>query len=54
VELYFKTNDIDELHTSLTANGAGTAPIVQMPFGQIFNVQTPDKHALIMWQEPTK
>jgi catechol 2,3-dioxygenase-like lactoylglutathione lyase family enzyme len=54
VELYFKTGDIDELHTSLTANRAGAAPIVQMPFGRIFNVQTPDKHALIMWQEPTK
>jgi predicted enzyme related to lactoylglutathione lyase len=54
VELYFKTDDIDKLHTSLTAKGVGTTPIVQMPFGPIFNVQTPDKHALIMWQEPTK
>jgi catechol 2,3-dioxygenase-like lactoylglutathione lyase family enzyme len=54
VELYFKTDDIGELHTSLTAKEAGAMPIVQMPFGSIFNVQTPDKHALVMWQEPTK
>jgi predicted enzyme related to lactoylglutathione lyase len=54
VELYFKTDDIDALHTSLTAREAGAAPIVQMPFGRIFNVQTPDKHALIMWQQPEK
>lgn len=54
VELYFKTDDIGELYTSLTAKGAGTTPIIQMPFGQIFNVQTPDRHALIMWQGPTK
>ena len=54
VELYFKTDDIGELHTSLTAKGAGTTPVVQMPFGSIFSVQTPDKHALVMLQEPTK
>jgi catechol 2,3-dioxygenase-like lactoylglutathione lyase family enzyme len=54
VELYFQTDDIGELHTSLTAKGAGTTPVVQMPFGSIFSVQTPDKHALVMLQEPTK
>ena len=54
VELYFQTNDISELHTSLTAKGAGTTPVVQMPFGSIFSVQTPDRHALVMLQEPTK
>jgi catechol 2,3-dioxygenase-like lactoylglutathione lyase family enzyme len=54
VELYFKTDDIGELHTSLTAKEAGTTPVVQRPFGSIFSVQTPDRHALVMLQEPTK
>ena len=48
VELYFKTDDLEELHTTLTAKGAGTTQIVQLPFGSVFNVQTPDKHALVM------
>jgi catechol 2,3-dioxygenase-like lactoylglutathione lyase family enzyme len=48
VELYFKTDNIEELHTTLTARDAGTTSIVRMPFGSIFNVQTPDKHALVM------
>ncbi|GAC1376152.1 MAG: hypothetical protein NVS2B12_34360 [Ktedonobacteraceae bacterium] len=50
VELYFKTDNIEELHTSLSAKGAGTTSIVQLPFGSVFNVQTPDKHALVMLQ----
>ncbi|GCE07191.1 VOC family protein [Dictyobacter aurantiacus] len=50
IELYFKPDDINELHTALTARGAGTTPIVQMPFGHIFGVQSPDKHALVMLQ----
>jgi catechol 2,3-dioxygenase-like lactoylglutathione lyase family enzyme len=54
VELYFKTNDLDELHTSLTAKGAGTTSIIQLPFGSVFNVQTPDRHALVMLQDPEK
>ncbi|GCE28995.1 hypothetical protein KDA_44790 [Dictyobacter alpinus] len=53
VELYFDTKNIGELHTALTARGAGTTPIIQMPFGSIFNVNTPDKHALVMLQSPT-
>jgi catechol 2,3-dioxygenase-like lactoylglutathione lyase family enzyme len=48
VELYFKTDNIEELHTTLTARDAGTTSIVRMPFGSIFNIQTPDKHALVM------
>lgn len=51
VELYFKTDNIEELHTTLTARNAGTTPIVRMPFGSIFNVQTPDKHAVVMLGE---
>jgi catechol 2,3-dioxygenase-like lactoylglutathione lyase family enzyme len=54
VELYFQTNDLGELHTSLSAKGAGTTQIVQLPFGSVFNVQSPDKHALMMWQPATK
>lgn len=54
VELYFETNDLGELHTSLTARGAGTTSIVQLPFGSVFNVHTPDRHALVMLQPPTK
>ena len=54
VELYFKTGNLETLHTSLTAKDAGTTPIVQFPFGSVFNVKTPDKHALVMWQEPAK
>ena len=50
VELYFKTDDLTALHTSLTAKGAGTTPIIQLPFGSVFNVQTPDRHALVMLQ----
>jgi catechol 2,3-dioxygenase-like lactoylglutathione lyase family enzyme len=48
VELYFKTDDLEGLHTTLTAKGAGTTPIIQLPFGSVFNVHTPDQHALVM------
>jgi catechol 2,3-dioxygenase-like lactoylglutathione lyase family enzyme len=51
VELYFKTDNLAELHTTLTARDAGTTSIVRMPFGSIFNIQTPDKHALVMLGE---
>jgi len=48
VELYFKTDNLEELHTTLTARGAGTTSVLKLPFGSVFNVQTPDKHALVM------
>ncbi len=48
VELYFKTDDLEELHTTLTVRDAGTTSIIKLPFGSVFNVQTPDKHALVM------
>jgi catechol 2,3-dioxygenase-like lactoylglutathione lyase family enzyme len=51
VELYFKTNDLEELHTTLAAKGAGTTSIVRMPFGSVFNILTPDKHALVILGE---
>ncbi len=51
VQLYFKTDNLAELHTTLTARDAGTTSIVHMPFGSIFNIQTPDKHALVMLGE---
>ncbi len=51
IELYFKTDNLEELHTTLTAKDAGTTSIVRMPFGSIFNIQTPDKHAFVMLGE---
>ena len=51
IELYFKADHLEELHTTLTAKDAGTTSIVRMPFGSIFNIQTPDKHALVMLGE---
>jgi len=51
VELYFKTDNLPELHTTLTAKDADTTSIVRMPFGSIFTIQTPDKHALVMLGE---
>ena len=53
VELYFKTNDLAGLHNAFTTNGAGVTAILSLPFGQVFNVQTPDRHALVMMGEPT-
>ncbi len=50
VELYFKTDDIEKLHTELSAKGAGTTSIAQLPFGSVFTVQSPDKHALLILQ----
>ncbi|MBV9259530.1 MAG: VOC family protein [Ktedonobacteraceae bacterium] len=50
-ELYFKADNLEELHTTLTAKNAGTTPIVHKPFGSIFNIRTPDKHALVMLGE---
>jgi hypothetical protein len=52
VELYFKTDDLADLHRAYTAAGAGTAPMLSLPFGQVFNVQTPDRHALVMLGDP--
>jgi catechol 2,3-dioxygenase-like lactoylglutathione lyase family enzyme len=52
VELYFKTDDLEGLHRTLTAKGAGTTPILHLPFGSVFNVQSPDKHAVVMLGDP--
>lgn len=54
VELYFKTDDLAGLHRAYTDMGVGTTPVLALPFGQVFNVQTPDRHALVMLGDPAK
>ena len=42
VALYIGTPDIAALRETWTARGLAASPIVQMPFGKIFEVKTPD------------
>jgi predicted enzyme related to lactoylglutathione lyase len=46
VELYLGTPDLAALREAWTARGAAATPIVQMPFGKIFEVKTPDGRKL--------
>lgn len=49
-EVYFGTDDIVALRDAWIANGATVAPIVQMPFGKICEVVTPDGRTLTALQ----
>lgn len=51
VELYFKTDDLQELHTTLSARNAATTEIMHRPFGSIFNVTAPDNLKIVMLEE---
>lgn len=42
VSLYFGTPDIAALRETWVGRGLAASPIVQMPFGQIFEVKSPD------------
>ena len=46
VELYLKADDLAALRESWLAKGIAATPIVQMPFGPIFEVTTPDGRKL--------
>ena len=46
VDLYLKPDNLEALRASWVANGVAATPIVQMPFGQIFEVTTPDGRKL--------
>lgn len=46
VDLYLGTPDIAALRAAWVARGVAAGPIVQMPFGTIFEVATPDGRKL--------
>jgi catechol 2,3-dioxygenase-like lactoylglutathione lyase family enzyme len=46
VELYLKADDLPALREAWLANGVEAGPIVQMPFGKIFEIATPDGRRL--------
>ncbi len=46
VDLYLGTPDIAALRERWVARGADAGPIVQMPFGKIFEIKTPDGRKL--------
>jgi predicted enzyme related to lactoylglutathione lyase len=46
VDLYLGTPDIAALRATWTGRGAAATPIVQMPFGKVFEVTTPDGRKL--------
>ena len=48
VELYFQAPDLAALHETLVGRGVEATPIMQMPFGSIFTVHTPDGAPLTM------
>ena len=48
VKLYFKTDDIADTHSTIITRGVELGPIVQMPFGKIFDVPMPDNFLVSM------
>jgi predicted enzyme related to lactoylglutathione lyase len=46
VDLYLGTPDLAALRETWTGRGIAATPIVQMPFGKIFEVTTPDGRKL--------
>jgi catechol 2,3-dioxygenase-like lactoylglutathione lyase family enzyme len=51
VELYFKVDDIEAVHSELASKGAEITEIAQRPFGSIFSVTAPDGHLVTILQE---
>jgi len=49
-QLYFKTPDLNALHTQLSEQGIAVSPLMQRPFGTIFDVPALDGHRLTMQQ----
>jgi predicted enzyme related to lactoylglutathione lyase len=48
VELYFESDDLQALHTTLVGRGAATSEVMRRPFGSIFNVTAPDDLKVVM------
>lgn len=48
VEVYFKAADLAGLRAALVARQVEATPIVQMPFGAIFSLSSPDGQPLTM------
>lgn len=46
VEIYLKADDLAALRDTWTARGVGATPIMQRPFGAIFEITTPDGRKL--------
>ncbi|HEX2909635.1 MAG TPA: VOC family protein [Chloroflexia bacterium] len=54
IAIYFKVADIEAERAKIVANGVEATPVVQMPFGKIFSVKSPDGHILTMLEEPVR
>ncbi len=51
VEIFFKSADLAAQHTALAERGLEVSPIIEKPFGQVFEFHSPDgQHITVMGQ----
>jgi hypothetical protein len=47
-QVYFKTDSLESLREEVTGKGIEASTILQMPFGDIFHVNSPDNQNIVM------
>ena len=48
IEVYFKPDNLEEMHAALMAKGVPTSAIAHLPFGSIFRTPAPDGHLITL------
>jgi hypothetical protein len=54
IEVYFKTDNFEGMHTALVAKGVKPTEIAHRPFGSIFSIPAPDGHLVTMLRPPVR
>ncbi len=54
VEFYFKTDNLEGMHSALADKGAQPTEIAHRPFGSIFSLPAPDGHLMTMLRPPVR
>lgn len=54
IEVYFKTDNLEGMHTALAAKGVQPTAIAHRPFGSIFSIPAPDGHLVTMLRPPVR
>lgn len=54
IEVYFETDNLEGLHTSLASKGVQVTEITHQPFGSIFSIPAPDGQMVTMIRPPAR
>ncbi|MEO7021848.1 MAG: VOC family protein [Ktedonobacteraceae bacterium] len=54
VEMYFKTDNLEGMHSTLADQGVQPTEIAHRPFGSVFSIPAPDGHLITLFRPPTR